>query len=985
MLMKPLRLLFATVFWLSTFSVFGQTMTITNPVLTAPYQVTAGTQVTFEWDAFSTPPNDIFTSSSLPSVSNFVPPSSSWTSNSGFTANPNGTYSITLTINNDTWIWGGLSGFIGWQYSNVIEIQAISSYTISATDTLICATGGSSTLSASTGAGYTYQWYQDTSAIAGANNATYVATTPGNYQCVITINGTPNSTNTITIASYSATYTGNLSGNQVTMTADQTFSGYQWYKRIGTGNATAIAGANTNNYTATIDNTQSFYYYEGTINGCTVQSSERLITDTLFVTPVLNFNATANSQGYYCSGNTMYLEVTNLNGIYDWYKNNTLELSGTQQINVWGTYQNGNWYASYSPIGWPEISINSNTENVSVTDLIAPNLSGANFNNYFCDGDQINLILTDEGYNYTWYLYDTSGVYGPSHVISVPNGVYQHTFNGSKYITVEAEFNGCSKTTTLYLQSASDQTLSVQADNYNQLYLCTDSTVNIGVASWMVSDFHSFQWHELVNGNWNVLPNDTNSSLAVSLPGEFMVTAVPNSCSTATVSSDTFTVHSYLDRQPSIWTNQNQICEGETVTLNLSGSSSWYAMQWQEADIVLGQGGYEYSFIGLLNNSASDTQNVDQLGTYRISAKHVSCPNGLKTKSEPIQIQPKFTAKVIVVDSFAVEPKHIVAWDSTDHVIGCVGQPVRLTLTETDFDSIYWYDQLYAGDDDYALGTFLGLGDTVYNTMDARFVSAIVVDSTGCRSTLTPMLLDGYAFQTPGVTSYNNAELCEPGDSTILHLAFQGTWIEYRWYKDGIAIPNSDNDSLVVYDTGGYTLSGFPELCPSMEFNSGLPVQVNYLYAEIWENNDELYAMPELGWYWYQWFFNGDSIDAPLPNTPWIFPKDSLQPGEYTVSVSNGKCDIISAVYNVDPNGVIETIQNPFDVFPNPVHSELYINGDYNEQNTYKIYDLRGVLIMQGILTGSDVISVNHLTNGMYIIQLQSDNDVIQQTKFIKK
>ena len=267
--------------------VTAQTVTITNPVLTAPFQVAAGTTVTFEWDAFGSPPTAFFSQSSAPAIQQNLPPNGAWTQHTNFTGPVNGKYYLDLTITNDTWVWGGISGFIGWQYSTDIEIQTISSYTITSSASLICPTSGSVLFTAPSGTGYTYQWNDANGPITGETAATFTATTAGIYNCVITIGGTPNTTNTISISNYSASFSGSVSSTQITMTADQAFSSYQWYERTGASTASPISGATTNTYTATISNVETFYSFEGTNGSCTVLSTEKPVIDTLFNAPNL--------------------------------------------------------------------------------------------------------------------------------------------------------------------------------------------------------------------------------------------------------------------------------------------------------------------------------------------------------------------------------------------------------------------------------------------------------------------------------------------------------------------------------------------------------------------------------------------------------------------------------------------------------------------------------------------------------------------------
>ena len=76
-------------------------------------------------------------------------------------------------------------------------------------------------------------------------------------------------------------------------------------------------------------------------------------------------------------------------------------------------------------------------------------------------------------------------------------------------------------------------------------------------------------------------------------------------------------------------------------------------------------------------------------------------------------------------------------------------------------------------------------------------------------------------------------------------------------------------------------------------------------------------------------------------------------------------------------------------LFPNPMHNRLKIVFDNSENTAFKdgqisIFDLRGQLILTktSVLTDSD-IDVSDLPNGMYIIQIQRNQDVFRQ-KIVK-
>ena len=861
---------------------------------------------------------------------------------------------------------------------------------ITASDSMICPTAGNVLLTAPTGTGYTYQWYADTTEITGATASTYTATTDGAYHCDVN-NGSSNISNTVTLTNYEASFTGAYSNSQMTCTADQTFASYQWYERIGSGIPTAISGATTNQYVATVTSSAKNYSLQGTTtSGCVVLSIERELIDTLFITPVIVINTTTNSQGNICLGTPTSLVTSGNNGYPQWVRNGVNSFGGLDSLNLNGYNQNGNWIVTIIPAGWPEIAISSNTISVNFINLITPSLTGANYNSNFCAGDVIPMILTDEGYTYTWYVHDTINVYNTSHIVSVPTGVYQHTFGGEKYVTIEATFSGCTKLKIIHLQGWASQGIYLSVDNYNQQYLCVDSTVNVLFPSSQINDFQNFQWHEKVGGTWTALINDTNANLNVNSPGEYRVEATSIACPAINNTSTSKVIHSYLDRSLNINTWQNNMCEGDTVLLQLGGGSNWTAKQWLEANVIIGSNGYHRVYQGMVTNSASDTQNVVQYGSYQLSAKHNSCPNGLKVKSNILFITPTVNPVIDMITPLASVNGNVITWDSTAHLIGCQGEPVSFTLNNLGYDTIMWHDQIYAGDDDYAIGINFSSLDTITNyPLDAKFLTAVVIDSNGCKGQSTPLLLDTRIFQSPAVASYGNNELCEQGDSALMHLGFPGTWVAFKWYLDGVEIPGETNDSIWGKVPGEYVIAGFPADCPTYEYNSGLGPVLSFLTPEIIEYQDSLiYATPFQGYYSFQWFFNGDSIAAPDTNFPHVFAFQFMQPGTYTIAITNNTgCTKLTDPYVHSPDGVKNIfVDNLARVFPNPTNGMLTIETEQlSNISAISLIDVKGEVVYRESGLNANTIDISNLSNGVYILRIDSRDGLIQRTKVFKQ
>ena len=92
--------------------------------------------------------------------------------------------------------------------------------------------------------------------------------------------------------------------------------------------------------------------------------------------------------------------------------------------------------------------------------------------------------------------------------------------------------------------------------------------------------------------------------------------------------------------------------------------------------------------------------------------------------------------------------------------------------------------------------------------------------------------------------------------------------------------------------------------------------------------------------------------------------------------------------HNSEINTLVATIdvtdtKTDVSIYPNPVQNEIFINSS-TEFERANIYSIDGLLIQSNILSKNASIDVFNLHNGLYIIQLISNQNVKYSGKFLK-
>lgn len=154
------------------------------------------------------------------------------------------------------------------------------------------------------------------------------------------------------------------------------------------------------------------------------------------------------------------------------------------------------------------------------------------------------------------------------------------------------------------------------------------------------------------------------------------------------------------------------------------------------------------------------------------------------------------------------------------------------------------------------------------STVDALMPFNVQVTVDGCTDESEAVTYDSWVFLLPFVIHEGDqgfpgpngeANLCT-GDTLILTLG-QPYTENIQWVDANGPIPGANGQSLFITETGSYSVSGAPEVCPNYVQSLGLFVDVivhQPVLPTISQSNDTLFAQPAATD--YQWFMDGNVI-----------------------------------------------------------------------------------------------------------------------------
>lgn len=253
-----------------------------------------------------------------------------------YTATASGNYRVIVT---------GQSGCTAGSAAITVTVNPVPVAAVTAQGPITFCAGGSVMLAASTGAGYTYQWYDNGAAIANANTANYTASASGNYTVVMTnASGCTAQSSAITVAVYANPVVANITGNTTvnagsSIQLSNTTAGGVWSSNNGNasvnpdGQVTGIA-AGTAIITYTVTNA----------SGCAASVNTTVtVTDIPLCNVLPVATITAGSADAFCNKLVLTGAANATNATYQWVMGNETPVGNSQEITLNQTSAEGDY------------------------------------------------------------------------------------------------------------------------------------------------------------------------------------------------------------------------------------------------------------------------------------------------------------------------------------------------------------------------------------------------------------------------------------------------------------------------------------------------------------------------------------------------------------------------------------------------------------------------------------------------------------------
>ncbi|MHA3789555.1 T9SS type B sorting domain-containing protein [Flavobacterium hauense] len=673
-------------------------------------------------------------------------------------ASQNGTYRLEATVPS-----------FGVIVSNNIVVNLAAEAVVITNASGLCEGSTVAITSNVTNPGYTYQWYKNTIAVAGATTPSLTVSEGGSYYLIVTGGTCTSQSNTInmvvagiTVNTTNAVTDIIMPGQPKTLsvTTDAVSPTYVWYR-----NNVVIPGATAATYSATQDGTYKVVVTQTV--GCAATQEKTFV---LTYPSAFNLTITTNAAYVACTSNSVTLSISSFTATtpsgtvnvsasgytYQWYKgSNPVPGATAATLFLNNAAQNGSYKVV---VNVPDFSpVNSNSINVNIA-IPAGGLTIVKSGN-LCEGSSITLSsnITDPAYTYQWSK-DGAAITG----VNAPT--YTATAAGDYQLVVTA--GSCTSQSNLLHVTVSG--IAISSLNTTVDTILPGATKTITVTTDAVLPV--YEWYR----NNVLLPAETSATITATQDGDYKV-VVTQTVGCAAIQEKTFTLQYPSGFQITVAADgtYTQCTSASTSMLiasftaqtpngNINVTVPGYLYQWYKNDVAIPGA----TAITLVLNGVTDS------GDYKLQ---VTIP----------QFAPMFSNTVTI--KLAIDPVVISAG-------GVLCQGSTVTLTSATNNPAYTYQWFKNGVAE------AGATTPVFTASEAGSYY-VAVTFNGCTFQSNTVALQVAVIAINSTSPVTDIIL--PGQTKIITVTTDAAAPTYAWYRNTVLLTET-SATLTATQSGTY-------------------------------------------------------------------------------------------------------------------------------------------------------------------------------------
>lgn len=667
----------------------------------------------------------------------------------------NGEYKLQVTIPQFTPI-----------FSNAVTIKLAIDPVVVTAGGILCEGSTVELTSNTTNPSYTYQWFKDGVAMAGANASAYTASAAGSYYLAVTHDGCTTQSNTLTlqvaviaINSTSPASDIILPGQTkiITITTDAAVPTYAWYRNNILLTETSATLTATQNGTYKVVVTQTA--------GCTATQEKTFVlnyptgfqitsaADASYVA-CTSASVTLNVSSFIALTPSGNVNVASLGYQYQWYKDNVAVAGATgASLTLNNPSQNGVYRVEatipdFAPAVSGNVTVMLGTGAVSITS------SGT-----LCDtGSQVTFTssITDPSYTYEWSKDGAVVSTGtnPVYMASQPGSYSVKVISGSCTVTSNAI---AIEQSSFNLTATSPETDIIIPGQTKVLSVTTDALQP------------TFVWYR----NGILIAGQSTASLTATLAGEYKVVVTQNQ--DCIISREmTFDLTNPSGFALTIGYQNYQSCVSTQVNLSITEFKA--VTDTGIVDLINNDFGYGYQWYkdgGIIPGATQVNYMATQTGIYTLE---VNIPGFGIVTSNGVAIELAFVESVTI---------------SMDEIFCTEGTEVTIYSDVTNHEYLYaWYHN--------NVNLITGADSSITVSEVGTYYLEVIYN--GCTIKSNELVLA--PFDMEQITISVGPEVGLPEGTSITVYAHGAE--DYTWYHNGDEISNDDH--IEVTEPGSYSM-----------------------------------------------------------------------------------------------------------------------------------------------------------------------------------